>query len=597
MPRSGAWKASPFDSWRVHRVPARSYADRRHHRREPSEPSAGARCVIARRSTSRTCWRCRDGIPRDAGVLTADPRAGNPTLGRCWRRRSCAKARPLASSTCGGARYNPFTDKQIALLKTFANQAVIAIENVRLFQELEARNRELSQALERETATGGILRAIATSPTDASSVFAAILENTLRLCGATIGSVNLSDGQQVSIAAIRGPAGLLDAVKSAFPRRLTDSGLATRVIREGVVVHVPELLEDPTSLREIDERSGMRAQLFVPMLRESRCIGALAIARDSPGLFSEAQVALMHTLADQAAIAVENVRLFQELQARNRELTESLEQQTATAEILRVIASSPTDLGRSWRPSPRTLPGCAGRRIRRSSVSKGSTCAWWRGMDHCAEHWRSATPSRQSRHRSGRVVRDRRTIHVEDILAAEAEFPITVSRVRQAGTPHPNNRWRHRCCARARRWASSSSIGDPRSIPSRPSRSRSSRRSPTRRSSRSRTCGSSGAGGPQPRLSDALGAADRAPAKSFGSSRALSTDLAPDHRDAVTRHAARLARADHALIDEATEASHPMAGGVWVPAVVRAGTHQPPAPERPGTSSTARRPRSRTWPS
>jgi signal transduction histidine kinase len=213
-----------------------------------------------------------------------------------------------------------FPERQVDLLRAFANQAVIAIENVRLFTELEARNRELSQALERETATGGILRAIATSPTDPSSVFAAILENTLRLCGATIGSVNLSDGQQVSIAAIRGPAGLLDAVKSTFPRRLTDSGLATRVIREGVVVHVPELLEDPTSLREIDERSGMRAQLFVPMLRESRCIGALTIARDSPGLFSEAQVALMHTLADQAVIAVENVRLFREIHEKSRQL-------------------------------------------------------------------------------------------------------------------------------------------------------------------------------------------------------------------------------------------------------------------------------------
>ena len=220
---------------------------------------------------------------------------------------------------------------------------MIAIENVRLFQELQARNRELTAALERETATGGILRAIATSPADPSSVFEAIVESMLRLCGATIGAINLSDGQQVSVAAIRGPAGLLDAVKSAFPRGLTDPGLTTRAIREGVVIHVPDVREEPTSLREVDETSGMRAELYVPMLREGRCIGALVISRDTPGLFSEAQVALMHTLADQAAIAVENVRLLQALEARNLELTAALEQQTATAEILRVISSSPTD--------------------------------------------------------------------------------------------------------------------------------------------------------------------------------------------------------------------------------------------------------------
>ena len=212
----------------------------------------------------------RPDIPHDPGVPSWLREVAQPKGSAAWSSSRCSAAvAPSAPSTCP-ARRAPFTERQIQLLRTFADQAVIAIENVRLFQELEARNRELSQALERETATGDILRAIATSPTDPSSVFAAILENTLRLCGATIGSVNLSDGQLVSIAAIRGPAGLLDAVKSAFPRRLTDSGLATRVIREGVVVHVPELLEDPTSLREIDERSGMRAQLFVPMLRESR---------------------------------------------------------------------------------------------------------------------------------------------------------------------------------------------------------------------------------------------------------------------------------------------------------------------------------------
>jgi GAF domain-containing protein/anti-sigma regulatory factor (Ser/Thr protein kinase) len=327
-----------------------------------------------------------------------------------------------------------FTERQIQLLRIFADQAVIAIENVRLFQALEARNRELTEALERETATGGILRAIATSPTDPSSVFAAILESTLRLCGATIGSVNLSDGQQVSIAAIQGPAGLLDAVKPAFPRRLTDSGLATRVIREGVVVHVSELLEDHTSLREIDERSGMRAQLFVPMLREGRCIGALTIARSTPGLFSEAQVALMHTLADQAAIAVENVRLFQELEARNRELTESLEQQTATGAILRVISGSPTDI----QPVLDAVAESATRlceardvsialvdqHVLRVVASHGPLARWW--PDEGIPLSRGSV--------TGRAVVERQTIHIHDLASeSELEYPEGKAYQRQGG--------------------------------------------------------------------------------------------------------------------------------------------------------------------
>src|SRR5262249_4653459 len=183
-----------------------------------------------------------------------------------------------------------------------------------------------------------------TSPADPSSAFAAILESMLSLCGAIIGAILRLDDQQVSVAAIRGPEALLVAVKSAFPRPLTAPGLTTRAVREGVVVHVPDVREDPASLREIDEAGGTRAELYVPMLREGRCIGALCIVRDTPGLFSAPTVALMHTLADQAAIAVENVRLFQELEWRNRQLTESLEQQTAMAEILRVISRSPTAL-------------------------------------------------------------------------------------------------------------------------------------------------------------------------------------------------------------------------------------------------------------
>jgi GAF domain-containing protein len=236
-----------------------------------------------------------------------------------------------------------FTERQIALLRTFADQAVIAIENVRLFQELEGRNRALTEALERETATSGILRAIAMSPTDPTPVFDAILECALRLCRASIGGLLLSDGRLVSVGAVRGHPKWVEAVQKAYPRSLSDTGLGVRAVREGMPVHVADVRTEPTSLRNLDETGGIRAELFAPMFVEGRCIGAVGVMRQDVGLFSESEVSLVHTLAAQAAIAVENVRLFRELQTRNRELTESLEQQTATAEILRVISGSPTE--------------------------------------------------------------------------------------------------------------------------------------------------------------------------------------------------------------------------------------------------------------
>jgi GAF domain-containing protein/two-component sensor histidine kinase len=337
----------------------------------------------------------------------------------------------LAVARAGADREpRPFSDREIRLLETFTDQAVIAIENARLFKELQARNRELTAALERETATGGILRAMATSPADPSSVFEAIVESMLRLCGATIGAINMSDGQQVSVAAIRGPAGLLDAVKSAFPRGLTDPGLSTRAIREGVVIHVPDVREEPTSLREVDETSGMRAELYVPMLREGRCIGALVISRDTPGLFSEAQVALMHTLADQAAIAVENVRLFQALEARNRDLTEALEQQTATAEVLRVISSSPADL----QPVMGVVAESAARLCGADNVVVYRRDG--RALRVMAVHGPWPTEEIAISHRvpSGRAVLDGVTVHVPDVRAAGEEYPDAQSRAVRTST-------------------------------------------------------------------------------------------------------------------------------------------------------------------
>jgi PAS domain S-box-containing protein len=239
----------------------------------------------------------------------------------------------------------PFSESQVALLKTFADQAVIAIENVRLFRELDVRNRDLTETLEQQTATGEILRVISRSPTDIQPVFDIIAESAVRLCGAEVSAVTRSDGEWVHLDAVFGsdPAGVA-ALRQTFPIRPGPAGGAARVIHERAIVHIPDVLSDPSyRIQEAAVAAGFRALLGVPMLREGRAIGAITVGRAEPGSFSDAQVKLLSTFAEQALIAIENVRLFKELDARNRDLTNALEQQTATADVLRVMSGSATD--------------------------------------------------------------------------------------------------------------------------------------------------------------------------------------------------------------------------------------------------------------
>jgi GAF domain-containing protein len=240
----------------------------------------------------------------------------------------------------------PFSEKQVELLRTFADQAVIAIENVRLFTELGTRNRDLTVALEQQTATSEILRAISSSPTDVQPVFDVIGENAERLCDADFSVVSKIDGELIQMVALHGMSAEGRAsVGSHFPMRVDAETITARTIRRCAVVHIADVLADPDyESKDAALVSGYRSCLGVPMFREGQVTGSIFVARRKPGLFTDSQVQLLQTFADQAVIAIENVRLFTELERRNRDLTEALEQQTATSEILRVISQSPTDV-------------------------------------------------------------------------------------------------------------------------------------------------------------------------------------------------------------------------------------------------------------
>src|SRR5688572_9344123 len=245
---------------------------------------------------------------------------------------------PLGVINIRRTEVRPFTDKQIKLLETFADQAVIAIENARLVQEQQSRNRELTDALEQQTATSEILRVIASSPTDLQPVLNVVVENTARLCDSTDAQLRLVDGSVLRLAASYGPLPVPEMIPVS---RHTVSG---RAVTDRQVIHVHDL--EPERETEYPEgaRDGSRTILGMPLFRDGIPIGAILIRRLQVRPFTDKQITLLKTFADQAVIAIENVRLFKELQERNRDLTEALEQQTATGEVLRVIASSPTEI-------------------------------------------------------------------------------------------------------------------------------------------------------------------------------------------------------------------------------------------------------------
>jgi two-component system, NtrC family, sensor kinase len=240
------------------------------------------------------------------------------------------------------AEARPFTDEQVALLQTFAAQAAIAIENARLFKELEARNGELTETLARQTATGEVLRAISRAQTDAQPVFDIIAASALRLCGAASSLMVLYDGEMLNLVAIQNvnPDGA-EALRRVFPRPVDEGSGVGRAIRTRAIVKIPDVLEDRAFAFEgVAQAANYRSVLTVPMLRDGEPIGVIGVLRPEPGPFSDKQIELLQVFADQAVIAIENVRLFNELQARTHELTRSVDQLTALGEVGQAVSST-----------------------------------------------------------------------------------------------------------------------------------------------------------------------------------------------------------------------------------------------------------------
>jgi GAF domain-containing protein/DNA-binding response OmpR family regulator/anti-sigma regulatory factor (Ser/Thr protein kinase) len=324
---------------------------------------------------------------------------------------------PIGVIALARQRVEPFTDKQIELVTTFADQAVIAIENVRLFDAEQQRTRELTESLQQQTATADILTVISNSLDDTQPVFDAIVQSGLNLFPDATIHVSLADGDKVKLAAVaaRDPD-RAEAARRNFPVPLTREYITSTAILDGRVVDLPDAENAPPELASGARRflaTGNRAVTVMPMMRGQTPIGVLAVVRRAPGPLSDKQREVLRTFANQAVIAIENTRLLNELR-------ESLQQQTATADVLKVISRSTFDLKSVFdtllASAIRLCEAESAHIFRRSDgFYEMAAC---RGYSNEYEkrlgHYRLA-PGRKSL--VGRIALEGRMIHIPDVLA------------------------------------------------------------------------------------------------------------------------------------------------------------------------------------
>jgi signal transduction histidine kinase len=342
------------------------------------------------------------------------------------------KGDPIGVITLSRTRVAPFDDKQIALVEAFADQAVIAIENSRLFEAEQASKRELQESLEYQTATGDVLNVISRSPSDVQPVFDVIAQTAERLCEAEYSMIlRRSDDGLYRLAAHSNAAPSFVEWRKDNPMRPGDGSAVGIVLMEKVTIHIPDLLADA---RFTDFRGQQQAQartvLGVPLMRVDEVIGVVFLARRHVKPFTNKQIELVTTFADQAVIAIENARLFEAEQASKRELAEALEQQTATADVLKVISRSALDVQKvldALVESAARLCNAQDAAIFQV-IGDGLRVVAHHGHIPVLEH---SIPLVRG-NITGRIVIDRRTIQIADMLA-EVEYPESRRRALKSG--------------------------------------------------------------------------------------------------------------------------------------------------------------------
>jgi GAF domain-containing protein len=331
------------------------------------------------------------------------------------------EGRALGAILVRRTEVRPFEEKHIALLKAFADQAAIAIENVRLFEAEQQRTQELSASLQQQTATADVLKVISRSTFDLQTVLDTLVESAARLCEAEHAFIFQREGDVYRGVASYGFAPGFSAWMESQPIVPDRQTLAGRTVLESRPVHIADVMSDPEyAWPEAIKRRSYRTLLGVPLLREGVPIGIIGLGRTTVNPFAEKQIELVTIFADQAVIAIENTRLFEAEQERSRELAESLQQQTATADVLKVISRSTFDL----QAVLNTLTESAARLC---AANKGTILqqdgdvfrlAANYGFSPEAEQYAAENPFQPNRGSvTGRVALEGKAIHISDVLA------------------------------------------------------------------------------------------------------------------------------------------------------------------------------------
>jgi len=338
----------------------------------------------------------------------------------------------------------PFTDKQIELVTNFAAQAVIAIENVRLLNELRQRTDDLTETLDQQTATSEVLRIISSSPGELRPVFQAMLENATRICGAEFGMLWLIEGDGFRPVALHGVPPALAEMRQREKVFYVDleTPLA-RLAQTKQLKHIADATREPAYIKglqpfkEFVDDFGARTFVMVPMLKDTALLGAMAIYRKEVRPFTDKQIELVKNFGAQAVIAIENTRLLNELGQRTAHLSESLEQQTATSEVLRVISNSLSDIQPVFESIVQSgVKLFSGATVSIALVDNGMVrAAAVADCDPARAHaWRGVFPFPLAReYMHSRAILDREVVDIPDVERAPADLAVGAKNFLRSG--------------------------------------------------------------------------------------------------------------------------------------------------------------------